>query len=81
VNDKGNGQGEHTETCTLEVLYKCLCGHIFNGSYAEVKTALINHLIKVCLKIMCPATRKLMRVVNRFEELGVPQKLIEFYRA
>jgi hypothetical protein len=65
----------------LEVKYKCACGHIFIGSYAEVKTILRNHLMKECLEILCFKTRRLLRVVNRFEELGVPKILIDFYKS
>lgn len=36
--------------------------------------------MKECTDIMCSASRRLKRLVNRFELLGVPQKLIELYK-
>jgi hypothetical protein len=64
----------------LEVRHKCACGHNFQGAYAEVRSMLQEHLIKECQELLCPNTRKLMRVVNRFGELGVPENLIAFYK-
>jgi hypothetical protein len=80
VNEKGNGQGKHTETCTVELKYKCACGHIFKGSPVEIKAMVKEHLMKECYSIMCKSTRRLTRAVNRFEELKVPQILIDFYK-
>jgi hypothetical protein len=34
-----------------------------------------DHLIKECQELLCHNTRKLMRVVERFEEFGVPKKI------
>ena len=36
--------------------------------------------MKECTDIMCSASRRLKRLVNRFEVLGIPQKLIELYK-
>ncbi len=65
----------------MEVMYKCVCRDIFRGSYKEILTMLKDHLMKECPEILCPVTRKLVRVANRFQDLGVPQKLIDFYKS
>ncbi len=80
VNNEGKGQGEHKDTCMLEVRHKCACGHNFQGTYAEVGSMMENHLIQECQELLCPNTRKLMRVVNRLGELGVPEYFLEFYK-
>jgi hypothetical protein len=80
VDNEGKGQGEHKNTCILEVKNKCACGHNIQGTYSEVRSMLEDHLIKECQELLCPKTRKLMRVVHRFGELGVPANLVEFYK-
>ena len=74
------GQGEHEDFCMLEVKYKCVCGHSILGRYAEVKSMLDEHLISECLEFLCRTTRKLMRVVNKFSEWGLPDEVIELYK-
>ena len=80
VSDQGNGQGRHTDSCKVEVRYKCSCGHTFSANFKEIKSLLKLHLISECHQILCQNTRRLMRVVNRFEELGVPESLIDYYK-
>ncbi len=80
VNNKGIGTGHHAETCTFEVTFKCSCNQFFSGSYSAVRFTLKEHLNSECPKILCPTTRNLRQVVNRFAEWGVPQQLIEFYK-
>jgi hypothetical protein len=38
-----------------------------------------DHIIKEYQELLCHNTRKLMRSVERFGELGVTEKLVEFY--
>jgi hypothetical protein len=76
VNEKGMGQGKHEDFCMLAVKYECFCGHNFSGTYFQIKTMLRKHLIKECTHILCYASRKLMRLVNRFLALKVPKTLI-----
>jgi hypothetical protein len=66
------GYGKHEDFCDLASKYKCACGHNFTGTYSEIKTMFKEHLMKECTDIMCSASRRLKRLVNRFELLGVP---------
>jgi hypothetical protein len=79
-NDHGVGQGEHASSCQEKVRVKCGCGLNFSSRFAETMQELRQHLIKKCPTVLSPNARKLSRISNRFEELGVPQALIEFYR-
>ncbi len=80
VNDAGMGQGKHEEFCDLAVIYKCACGYVFNGTYPEIKAKLMDHLIKECTNIVCVESRRLLKLVKRFESLGVPDILIDIYK-
>jgi len=80
VNDAGMGQGKHEDFCVLAVIHKFTCGNVFNGTYAEIKAKQMDHLIKECTNILCLASRRLMKLVKRFESLGVPEILIEIYK-
>jgi len=79
-SDAGRGQGKHEDFCNLIVKYKCACGYNFSGTYLEIKKILMEHLIKECTHMLCAASRRLMRLVNRFEELELPQQLIEQFK-
>ena len=80
VSDAGMGKGKHEDFCNLVVTHKCACGYNFSGTYLEIKTMLMEHLIKECIHILCAATRRLMRLINRFEELKLPKKMIEWFK-
>ena len=81
VNNKGNVTGQHTDTCNLEVTFKCQCSHIFSGSYSAVKLSHNEHLKTQCTGILCPTTRKLMTAVESFVCVGFPEMLIQCYKA
>jgi len=79
VNDRGVLLGEHKESCQQLVSVNCQCGKNFNSRFAQAVKDIRQHLVEQCPTIISANARKLMRVNIRFEDMGVPKPLIDFY--
>ena len=80
ANKNGAGVGEHEFSFSKQIGFKCKCGLNFIGTYSEVQSDLTVHLKDECPSVFPANTKRLTRVIRKFEELGLHPTLVMFYK-